>query len=224
MAELELDHVVIFSSVDAPEAKAIEAAGLQGFGGVTKHGEMGTASTSFFFSNVRYLELMWLHNLDAARQRLEPLSLNSIARMNWHETGASPFGLMLRRTQAGSTSPSPFPAKQMEADWMPPGTFVAFNGDTLTEPYYGLVPEALSFRGFRANIEDVPHPLGVHHLTDVTFHLPTDSRSPIAQLVQASQAASFVTDKEHLAVFTFDAGAQNKTIDLRPTLPVIFQY
>ena len=107
---------------------------------------------------------------------------------------------------------------------MPPGTFVAFNGDTLTEPYYGLVPEALSFRGFRANIEDLPHPLGVRHLTSVTFHLPTESRSPIAHLVEASDAASFVTDIDHFAVFTFDDGAQNKTVDLRPMLPVLLNY
>lgn len=224
MAELELDHVVVFCSVDAPEAKALEAVGLQGFGGTTKHGKLGTASTSFFFSNIRYIELFWLHDLEAAHQHLDPLSLNAEARMNWRDTGASPFGLMLRRKQPGSTDPTPFPAKQMEADWMPPGTFVNFNGETVTEPYYGLVPEALSFRGFRANIEDLPHPLGVRQLTGVTFNLPTAARSPIAQLVEASGATSFATGNEHLAIFTFDEGTQNKTADLRPTLPMILKY
>jgi hypothetical protein len=224
MTELDLDHVVVFCSVDAPEAKALEAVGLQGFGGTTKQGKLGTASTSFFFSNLRYIELFWIHDLQAARQHLEPLSLNAEARMNWRESEVSPFGLMLRRKQPDSTDLAPFPAKQMEADWMPPGTFVDFNGETVTEPYYGLVPEALSFRGFRANIEDLPHPLGVHHLTSVTFHLPTAARSPIAQLVEANGVASFVTDTEHFAVFRFDDGTQNKSVDLRPTLPMLLNY
>ena len=44
---LELDHLVIFVSAEAPEAKTLEALGLQGFGGNTHYGDLGTASTSF---------------------------------------------------------------------------------------------------------------------------------------------------------------------------------
>jgi len=187
-----------------------------------RHALIGGIAAGILFELA--IELFWIHDPEAARQHLDPLGLNAEARMNWRETGASPFGLMLRRKQPDSTDPTPFASKQMEADWMPPGTFVDFNGETATEPYCGLVPEALSFRGFRANIEDLPHPLGVHHLTSVTFTLPTESRSPIAQLVEASGAASFITGSDYLATFTFDSGAQNKTADLRPTLPVILKY
>ena len=84
---LELDHIVIFG-VDAPEAQALEALGLTGFGGTTRHGDLGTASTSFFFENA-YLELLWVSDEAAARKAL-PLDFG--LRMTWRESGIVPFG------------------------------------------------------------------------------------------------------------------------------------
>ena len=221
---LELDHVTVFTAANAPEAKALEAIGLQGFGGTTRHGGLGTASTSFFFSNLLYLELFWVEDVAAAKQALEPLSLNVDARMNWHETGASPLGVMLRRQAAGSNDPAPFPCKQMRADWMPPGTVVEFNGEAIAEPYYGVCPENLSFRGFRANIPDLSHPLGVKHMTGVAFTVMSTSLTPIAQMLAENGVAAFEFGPEPLATLTFDSGAQGRSVDARPTLPMVLKY
>lgn len=224
MSNFELDHVVVFASVDGPEARAVEAAGLQGYGGVTQHGSLGTASTSFFFANVRYLELFWVHDPGAAKHHLDPLSLNVGDRMAWRATGAAPFGLMLRRRQAGSTEPAPFPCHALSADWMPPGTIVEFNGETAGEPYYGVVPEALSFRGYRANIPDLPHPLGVKELTGVSVGLTAADRSAIARLLEQDGLARFETGAEMLLTLTFDGGARGQAVDLQPALPVRLAY
>lgn len=221
MTDIELDHVVIFASPGAPEAAAVEAAGLQGFGGTTLHGPMGTGSTSFFFTSVHYLELLWVTDPATAARKFGPLSLDLNGRTAWRTSGASPFGLMLRRRQAGSTEPPPFAGHKMEAEWMPPGTFVHFNGEAAAEPYYGLVPETLSYRGFRANIEDRVHPLGVKSLTGVVVTVTTPERSSAARLVEAGGFVRFETGPEPLLRLVFDAGAQSRSVDLRPSLPIV---
>jgi hypothetical protein len=217
---LELDHLVVFTAVDAPEARRLEEIGLQGFGGVTRHGDLGSASTSFFFSNLLYLELLWIHDEEAARRNFEPLTMNTIPRMHWRESGASPINLMFRRRQPGATDPPPFPARQLQ---LPGGAFVAFNGEVLAEPCYGLVPEEISFRGFRANIQDLPHPLGVKALTGVAVTVPGGGLSPIAQLLSQNGIVSFESGSSPMATLTFDDGAQGKSVDVRPTLPIVLK-
>jgi hypothetical protein len=219
----ELDHVVVFVSLDAPEAKTLEAIGLQGFGGVTRHGNLGTASTSFFFSNSLYLELFWVPDLAAAKPVFDSLSLDMDSRMRWRETGASPFGLMLRRRQAGANDPPPFPVKRLAADWMPAGTAVEFNGEAAAEPYYGVVPENLSFRGFRADIPDLPHLLGVKRLTGVNIAVQNNDLSPIARSLSQNGVARIEPGIEPLLTLTFDDGAQGKTVDVRPALPLVLK-
>ncbi len=218
--DLELDHVVVFTSIDAPEAKALEALGLQGFGGVTRHGDLGSASTSFFFSNLVYLELLWIHDEEAARRNFEPLTMNTIPRMHWRESGASPINLMLRRRQPGGTELPPFPVHWVQ---LPNGASVGFNGEVLAEPCYGVVPEEMSFRGFRANIQDLPHPLGVKELTGVAVTVAGNDRSPIARLLSENGLVTFESGSSPLATLTFDGGAQGKTVDVRPILPIVLK-
>lgn len=220
MVAYELDHIVIFSSVDAPEKAHLEALGVQGFGGVTRHGDLGSASTSFFFANLRYLELLWIDDEVAARRNFEPLTMNTIPRMHWRTSGASPINLMLRSRQPDDLPPPPFPVHPLQ---LPGGAFVGFNGETLAEPCYGVVPEAMSFRGFRANIADLPHPLGIRDLTEVTVTVAAPSLSPIARLVAAGGIAAFELGAEPLATLRFDHGIQGRRIDLRPTLPLVLE-
>jgi len=217
---LELDHVVLFSSGDAPEARRLEEIGLQGFGGVTRHGDLGSASTSFFFANLVYLELLWIHDEEAARRNFEPLTMNTIPRMRWRESGASPINLMLRRRQPGGNDPPPFPVHQLQFG----STSVGFNGEVAAEPCYGVVPEEMSFRGFRANIQDLPHSLGVRHLTGVAVTITAKSLSPIAQLLMENEIATFEFGAEPLATLTFDNGVQGRSVDVRPTLPLVLKY
>ncbi|HLF00450.1 MAG TPA: hypothetical protein VI547_00640 [Anaerolineales bacterium] len=217
---LELDHVVVFCSVDAPEARRLEEIGLQGFGGVTRHGDLGSASTAFFFSNLVYLGLLWIHDEEAARGKFEPATMNTIPRMHWRTSGASPINLMLRRRQPGATDPPPFPTHPLQFG----DASVGFNGEVLTEPCYGVVPEALSFRGFRANIQDLPHPLGVKHLTGVAVTITEKSLSPIAQMLMENGIATFEFGAEPLLALTFDGGAQGRNVDVRATLPMVLKY
>lgn len=100
------------------------------------------------------------------------------------------------------------------------GIVVDFNGEAAAEAYYGVVPESLSFRGFRANIPDLPHPLGVKHLTHVSITISGDALSPIARSLNQNGLATIEPGTEPLLTLTFDGGAQGKTVDVRPALPL----
>lgn len=215
---LELDHIVIFSRVDAPEAQALEALGLTGFGGTTRHGDLGTASTSFFFENA-YLELLWVSDEAAARKAFLPLDFDLHTRMTWRESGTVPFGLMLRH-RAGPTAPNPFPTRQLKADWMPGEVYVHFSAAVLAEPYYGIVPESLAYDSFKATIPVQSHPLGVKRLTKIRLAIPTSERSPAASLLAANGMADIETAAAPLMELTFDDGVQGKVVDARDTLPL----
>lgn len=76
---------------------------------------------------------------------------------------------------------------------------------------------------FRANIADLPHPLGVKHLTGVTIAVQADSLSPIARQLEENGLVKFETGAEPLLTLTFDDGAQGKTVEARPTLPLVLK-
>jgi hypothetical protein len=220
-SDFELDHVVVFSAVDAPERAHLEALGLRGFGGVTRHGELGSASTSFFFV-ADYLELIWAHDDAAAQANFAPLGLDLVARREWRRSGAAPFGVMLRR-RAGADAPFPFPTRRMAATWMPGEVAVQFAGDNVAEPYYGLLPAELAFPSFRANIPDLEHPLGLRRLTRVQIAAKVERCSPLAEWLAQAGVAEVSPGPEPLLTLTFDGAAQGRSVDARPILPIVLK-
>jgi hypothetical protein len=217
----ELDHVVVFSAVEAPERDHLEALGLRGFGGVTRHGDLGSASTAFFFA-ADYLELIWAHDDAAAQATFSPLGLDMVGRREWRRTGASPFGVMLRR-RGEASAPFPFPTRRMPATWMPGDVQVQFAGDDAAEPYYGLLPAELAFPSFQANIPDPEHPLGLKRLTAVHIATTAERCSPLAEWLAQAGLAEVRPGPEPLMTLTFDGGAQGRTVDARPILPIVFR-
>jgi hypothetical protein len=219
---IELDHVVLFTHEDAPEAQALEALGLRGFGGITHHGDLGTASTSFFFVQ-HYLELFWIDDELAAQKSLSPLGFDLRARIAWRETAASPFGVMFRQ-RAGATGPIPFPTRQLRAEWMPGEIFVNFAAEVTAEPYYGVVPDELSYPSFKTNIAEPAHALGIQELTSVRITAKSEMLSPIARLLSTNGLITIERGGSPLMELTFDAGVQGKILDVRPTLPLVMAY
>ncbi|MBP7691189.1 MAG: hypothetical protein KA764_04700 [Anaerolineales bacterium] len=220
--DFELDHVVVFSAVAAPECAHLEALGLRGFGGVTHHGALGSASTSFFFA-ADYLELIWAHDEAAAQANFAPLGLDMVGRREWRRTGAAPFGLMLRR-RGGASAPFPFPARRLAATWMPGEVFVQFAGDDDAEPYYGLVPPELAFPSFRANLPDPAHPLGLRRLTQVRVTTLAQRRSRLADWLAQAGQVDVKPGPAPLLTLVFDEGAQGRTVDARPVLPLVLEF
>ena len=217
---LELDHIVIFTAVDAPEAEALEPY-LQGFGGVTKHGDLGTASTSFFFSNA-YLELFWAHDDAAIERNIPALGHDSRKRMNWRTTGCSPFSLALRR-RADADRPLPFPATALPASWMPGDIAIEFMTPSEAEPVCPVIPVPLQYPSWRQNIPEQNHPLGVRTLTDIHIAVVVSSLSPLATALEEAGLATIEPGPAPLITLTFDGGAQGKQVDVRPILPLVLK-
>jgi Glyoxalase-like domain len=92
--DFEFDHALVWVSPGAPEAERLVAFGLTE-GTPNVHAGQGTANRRFFFHNAM-LELIWVQ--DETEAQGEPTArLGVRARWRHRETGASPFGLCLRR-------------------------------------------------------------------------------------------------------------------------------
>lgn len=91
---LELDHVFVWVTKRAPEAKALEGVGLMAYGETTHHIGQGTASKVFVFENA-YLELIWIEDEQAAIKNAARTGIDMKTRAQWKLSGASPFGIGL---------------------------------------------------------------------------------------------------------------------------------
>ena len=99
---LELDHVFICCSPDAPEADALVRFGLLE-GSSNMHPGQGTANRRFFFRNA-YLELLWVSNPAEARSE-QTRHTRLWERWSSRASGACPFGVIFRPTGAQPAAP-----------------------------------------------------------------------------------------------------------------------
>jgi hypothetical protein len=118
IAAFELDHVLVWSSVGAPEAERLVAFGLTE-GSPNVHAGQGTANRRFFFCNAM-LELIWAHD-EAEAQAGTAARLGLRARWRHGETGASPFGLCLRRRPDAAP---PFETGPYRPAYLPAGVVI----------------------------------------------------------------------------------------------------
>lgn len=230
---LERDHLFVWVAPGAPEAEKLSELGLFTDGKIHKHAGQGTASKVFLFENA-YLELIWVDEPDVARGKAKDMNTNLVERANWRSTGASPFGIGLHYQNEGDLAP--FPAKKYWAEWMKPNTSIdiAESAVNVKEPFYFIVPEYLkvpSLEKLKQALESQPelrkvftHALGVHRLTGITVVQDTRRLSQTALLLAKNRLVFLKQGKATYAELTFDSRAQGKTLDARPTLPLVLKY
>lgn len=103
-AQMELDHIFVWVSPDAPEARRLELLGLVPGGG-RDHPGQGTSNRCFFFGNA-YLELLFLNEQDKADSpAVKETRLHE--RAQWQSNRASPFGIAYRGGTPGEGLPVP---------------------------------------------------------------------------------------------------------------------
>jgi hypothetical protein len=232
---LERDHIFIWVSQGAPEAAMLQKLGLYTDGKVHKHVGQGTSSVVFMFENA-YLELIWVDEPEVARQKSRDMGTDFPARAAWRQTGASPFGIGLHQRAAGS-SELPFPTKRYRAEWMKPDTFISIaeSSANLKEPFYFVVPEYLavpSAEQLKQVLDTQPeyrksytHALGVRRLTGIKIiSNHAGNFSATASMISKNGVALLKRGKSSHAELTFDAGTRGKTLDGRPTLPLVLKY
>ena len=101
---LELDHIFVHVQPAGPEAERLEALGLVESYRRTHPGQ-GTSNICYCFDNA-FLELLWL--IDEAEALSPAIARTQLAeRSHWRASGASPFGLALRRQSDETVLPFP---------------------------------------------------------------------------------------------------------------------
>jgi hypothetical protein len=223
---LQLDHVLVWVTKGAPEAKVLENAGLQILDGTHQHTAQGTASKVFLFENL-YLELIWIDDEEAAAKNAARTGIDMTARAQWRRTGASPFGVGLHRP-FGQNSAIPFPVTQYWAEWMRPKTRIEF-AETVTnksEPMFFVVPDYISIGNpaRQESLKTSKHRLGVSRLSNLKILTTGPKLTPTSKLLSKSGIMKVERGKAPLLELTFDGGGQKKSIDLRPQLPIVLRY
>jgi Glyoxalase-like domain len=232
---LERDHIFIWVSQGAPEAAVLQKLGLYTDGRIHKHVGQGTSSMVFMFENA-YLELIWVDEPEVARRKSQEMGTDMLARTDWKQSGASPFGIGLHHRAAGSND-LPFPTKRYWAEWMKPDTFllVAESSVNLKEPFYFVVPDYLAVPSaeqlkqvlasqpeYRKNFT---HALGVRRLTGIKITSNQAGKfSETASMLSKNEVVVVKRGKSSHAELTFDGGTRGKVLDVRPTLPLILKY
>jgi len=213
---LELDHVFVSASVDAPEIELIREAGFIE-GSTHDHPGQGTASRGIFFENA-YLELIWL--TDPAVAAAPPITRTGLATRADPLQGASPFGFGLRSTQ-DPVPPLPFDTWDYMPPYLPRGSAfrMAANSKVLNEPLIFLLPWS------RAPSWDVPdHPCGARRITKVRFGPCSDAPSAVIQGFLDLGLVSCTKTHGPLLQVQLDDGIKGDRCDLRPGLPLVVDW
>ena len=228
---LELDHVFVWVTKGAPEARALEEVGLQAFGETTHHTGQGTASKVFIFENA-YLELIWIDDEQAAIKNAARTGIDMKTRAQWKQTGASPFGVGLHYL-AGKAGPAPFPVRTYRAEWMKPNTSIEFAQvvTTYREPMYFIVPDYLSIsdtalreilRQNRSKVETRQPDL--KRITGLRITTVAKRLTSTANLLTQNEIVRLEIENTAVMELTFDGGKQGKKLDLRASLPLVIRY
>ena len=192
---------------------------------------LGTVSTIIFFENVE-LELFWFNNHSDLAQLDTMAEFNLFARLNWLETGASPFGFGLcPRMDNADVFTAQIESKatneaQIFGQHFPLSAENIANPD---EPIVYVVPNhvANASRLDRAwNIDEqiVTQSLEMRQLTRIKLQVSSEciSTTPLLNLV-AQNILDIEYRKHALLELTFDNGDRQMHVDLRPLLPIVLR-
>ena len=220
----ELDHFFICTACGAPEADRLIAFGLTE-GSPNRHPGQGTANRRFFFDNA-FLELLWV---DDPREAQSDLVRHTGLYERWsgRATSASSFGVGLRPIP-GTASDIPFPAWPYRPPYLPEplAIHMADNSTTVTEPllfYLGFARRPDLTDPSRRQPRD--HRAGLRTVSWLHISGPQETVSRELRLAeQQCQGLRFIPRSDYLLEAGFDGEIQGKTVDFRPTLPVILRW
>jgi hypothetical protein len=221
---VELDHVFICVSSDAPEASALTQFGLSE-GQPNVHPGQGTACRRFFFSN-GYIELLWVDNAaEAQTETVRPTCLWE--RWEGRTSGSCPFGFVFRPA-AHQAASSPFPSWHYRPPYLP-NTLdiqVGTNADVPGEPmlaYLSFANRPDARQG--AERQNMDHAVGLREISRIQMLGPIGQTLSPA-LTTAAKAGLIPTGfaSEYLLEIGFDGELSRRAKDFRPALPLIFRW
>jgi len=229
---LQQSHAWLVVTPGAPERTVLQDAGFRISPTVSRHDGQGTASISVEFKD-GYLELLYPDSTVSVSPNLKVGAEKFRLKSRWRESGYSPIGIVFDRTPATPDS-FPFPTWRVTADWMDKGTFIQIltPKETPKALSISISSHTRSAKEESAMLAKDPkmkdmflHPNGARALTAFKVITPSaDALPPAASYVEEHGLMTFEVGKDWLLDMTLDAGAQQKTKDFRPTLPLVVHY
>jgi len=222
---LEVDHVWIQVSPNAPELQALVDAGFDPDPrGTITHTGMGTASNLIRFHNI-YLELIWVDDPVALR---EVAPSYAVAMLGGPD--ASPFGIGLR--DLSRTGELPLEATTISAEWMQPwgGVVYSLNAESepASDPRVIVIPDSMRWdsrvTADPTVLQAAQNDLGVEAVSRIRiFGQDLPSSSGALRYLSDRDLVVFEPANDSLMELEFDEGGTN-VLDLRPTLPLVLRY
>lgn len=227
---LQPDHAWIVVGPGAKERRLLERAGFRIAPGVHRHDGQGTASITIEFLD-GFLELMYPDKKVPVTNAAAAEKFRHKSR--WRRTGYSPIGIVFARTPA-TPEKLPFETWRVTADWVEPGTSIEMLTPRETPLALSLSISSHAVTSRERNAELArdatrsamfQHPNGTRRLTG--FHVVAPDSAglpPAAHWIAGHTITTFEVGRAWLLQVTLDDGAQGKTADLRPGLPLVFRY
>lgn len=224
-SRVELDHVYIVVQPGAEaEVAALRTAGFSVSREAMRHEGQGTASLAVVFQNM-YLELLWVDSTVAVAA---DQSVDDYRRAEaWRATGASPFGVGLRKNADTVTLAAP--AQRHYAEWMQQGTAI----EIFTQPQemdafkLFVVPSYMALPAWIADVKErfpelLAHANGAARVTNVEVHGAARHR-PSAVTMLPIPSFRFVESEAPLVTIEVDGGTRQTIVDFRPALPLLLR-
>lgn len=238
-SDLQVDHLNIW--VKNPE-KAKQKLIDIGFTAIpdslseVHHGQ-GTAGRYFNFLNT-YLELIFVHDhVELEQNNKKNKDLDFTKRASFDNNGASPFSIALK-VKNYDVDKIPFEKVRYHQDWMKENSsiYAAKNSKlNLKEPSIFVVYPDIAYKQFKklSDLDTIPqeyafvkdfykHKNGAKKLTKISITSKgIDLTTETMKAVKNIENVTIKNGNEHLIELFFDNNIQNKTINLRPDLPLI---
>lgn len=231
---VELDHVYVYAPERSTEAAVVAALTRAGLQVSVQRNEFpdGVVGRYVRFDNA-YLEVLWYDGVastDADTRR----------RARWETTGASPFGVGMRRVN-GAPKDLPFPTRAYTPPWYEPGMEMRFLGaeaDTQVPSLFVVPPERAQpdtatlerelatapSEQLTRRLSSRVHALGVHRVTGARIVIRGSDVSDAARMLTESGVVRIAGGNESLLVLAFDNERRRESRDLRPVLPLVLNY
>ena len=216
-----VDHVFVCTAVGAPGAERLRQFGLVE-GSPNQHLGQGTACRRFFFQNAM-LELIWVHNPVEAQS---DQTRRTMLWERWSEAGGatSPFGIILRPSPE-TQEVCPFPSWQYQPASMPDLKLHIADGIGPEEPMWCYMETGRAPKDAPPERrQPLDHPSGFREITGVRIVSPSLQESWVTRRMTRAGVISSKIGPEHLLELDFDGGGQEKRMDFRPDLPLVFSW
>lgn len=230
---LQQSHAWIVVATGAPERAKLEEAGFRIAPTTNRHDGQGTASISIELLD-GYLELIYPDPTVPVSPERQAGAEKFRQKSAWRTSGYCPIGIVFDRTNA-TPATFPFPTWRVSADWMEPGTSIEMLTPREIPKALSLSisPHARTAREVNEELAKDPernamfhHPNGARRLTRLRVIAPAgeDALPPSASWVSAQGLLDIAPGPAWLLDVTLDRGAQGRTADLRPDLPLVIHY